>query len=244
LFEVAICDLKDSFLGLVRFPGRAPNDAVSVSSHSECPLITASAGCDGYDGRMQITSPKHGRTRRPSATCRRAVTIPIESRITILRHQKVILDTALAELYSVPVKRLNEQIKRNRKRFPADFMFHLTPRENKCLRSQFATSKIGRGGRRSLPYAFTEHGAIMAATVLNSEQAVEMSVYVVRAFVRLRAALAANRELAGRIAELEKHLETHDGAIQEIMKVIKKLMNPSPSRRSKIGFALPPTRTG
>jgi len=84
----------------------------------------------------------------------------------------------------------------------------------------------------------------MAATVLNSEQAVEMSVYVVRAFVRLRAALAANRELAGRIAELEKHLETHDGAIQEIMKVIKKLMNPSPSRRSKIGFALPPTRTG
>jgi len=122
-------------------------------------------------------------------------------------------------------------------------MFQLTPRENKSLRSQFATSNIGRGGRRSLPYAFTEHGAIMAATVLNSEQAVEMSVYVVRAFIRLRAALTANRELAGRIEELEKHLETHDGAIQEIIKVIKKLMNPSPSRRSKIGFALPPTRT-
>ena len=84
----------------------------------------------------------------------------------------------------------------------------------------------------------------MAATVLNSEPAVEMSVYVVRAFVRLRAALAANRELAGRIEELEKHLKTHDGAIQEIIKVIKKLMNPPPSRRSKIGFALPPARTG
>jgi len=96
----------------------------------------------------------------------------------------------------VPVKGLNEQAKRNRKRFPADFMFQLTPRENKSLRSQFATSKIGRGGRRSLPYAFTEHGAIMAATVLNSEQAVEMSVFVVRAFVRLREMLAANKELA------------------------------------------------
>ncbi len=170
--------------------------------------------------------------------------VPIESQITILRHQKVILDTALAELYNVPVKRLNEQTKRNRGRFPADFMFQLSPRENKCLRSQFATSNIGRGGRRSLPYAFTEHGAIMAATVLNSEQAVEMSVFVVRAFVRLREMLAANKELAGRIEELEKHLETHDGAIQEIIKVIKRLMNPPLSRRSKIGFALPPAQTG
>jgi hypothetical protein len=207
-------------------------------------LITASAGYDRYDGRMQITSPKTGRPRRPLAIRRKASAVSIDLRILILRHQKVILDTALAELYSVPVKRLNEQIKRNRKRFPADFMFHLTPKENKSLRSQFATSKIGRGGRRSLPYAFTEHGAIMAATVLNSEQAVEMSVYVVRAFVRLRAALAADRELAGRIAVLENHLKTHDGAIQEIIQVIKRLMNPPPSRRRKIGFALPPARTG
>jgi hypothetical protein len=151
----------------------------------------------------------------------------------ILRHERVILDTALTELYNVSVKRLNEQAKRNRKRFPADFMFQLTPRENRSLRSQFATSKIGRGGRRSLPYAFTEHGAIMAATVLNSEQAVEMSVFVVRAFVRLREMLAANRELADRIGELEKHLETHDGTIQEIINVIKSLMT-QPSR----GFLL------
>ena len=192
-------------------------------------MITASAGYDRYHGRMQITSPKTGRPRRPLAIRRKASAVSIDLRILILRHQKVILDTALAELYSVPVKRLNEQIKRNRQRFPADFMFHLTPRENKCLRSQFATSKIGRGGRRSLPYAFTEHGAIMAATVLNSEQAVEMSVYVVRAFVRLRAALAANRELAGRIEELEKHLETHDGAIRKAA-AISRFVSPAALR--------------
>lgn len=95
-----------------------------------------------------------------------------------------------------------------------------------------------------MPYAFTEHGAIMAATVLNSEQAVEMSVFIVRAFVRLRELLAANRELADRIEEVEKHVEIHDGAIQEIFAVIKRLMNHPASRRSKIGFALPSTRTG
>jgi cell division septum initiation protein DivIVA len=207
-------------------------------------LVTALAGCDRYHGSMQIRSPKPKLEQRTFAIRRRAAAVSIDLRILILRRQRVILDTALAELYNVPVKRLNEQTKRNRKRFPADFMFQLTPRENKSLRSQFATSKIGRGGRRSLPYAFTEHGAIMAATVLNSEQAVEMSVYVVRAFVRLREMLAANKELAARIDELEEHLETHDGAIQEIINVIKKLMNPPPSRRRKIGFALPSTRTG
>jgi len=123
-------------------------------------------------------------------------------------------------------------------------MLQLTPRENKSLRSQFATSKMGRGGRRTLPYAFTEHGAIMAATVLNSEQAVEMSVFVVRAFVRLREMLAANKELAARIEELEAHLETHDGTIQQIIGVIKNLMNPTRKRRSKIGFTIPQSRTG
>jgi hypothetical protein len=116
--------------------------------------------------------------------------------------------------------------------------------KNKSLRSQFETSNIGRGGRRSLLDAFTEHGAIMAATVLNSEQAAEISVFIVRAFVRLRELLAANRELADRIGELEKHVEMHDGTIQEIFTVIKRLMNRPTSRRSKIGFALPPTRTG
>jgi hypothetical protein len=150
----------------------------------------------------------------------------------ILRHERIILDTALAELYNVSMKRLNEQAKRNRKGFPADFMFQLTPRENK------------RGGRRSLPYAFTEHGTIMAATVLNSEQAVNNACFVVRPFVRLRETLAATRELADGIGELEKHLETHDGTIQEIINVIKSLMTQPPRRRSKIGFTFRSTRTG
>jgi len=116
-------------------------------------------------------------TRQLPANRRRAAVVPIESRITILGHQKIILDTALADIYGVTVKRLNQQVNRNRSRFPADFMFQLKPREFAILRLQFATSRRGHGGRRSLPYAFTEHGAIMAATVLNSEQAVEMSVF-------------------------------------------------------------------
>lgn len=192
---------------------------------------------------MAHSSPKQPARRKPIAI-RTAAAVSIDLRILILRHQRVILDTTLAELYSVPVKRLNEQVKRNRKRFPADFMFQLTSRENKLLRSQFATSNIGRGGRRSLPYAFTEHGAIMAATVLNSEQAVEMSVFVVRAFVRLRKMLAEDKELAAKIEDLEKHLETHDGAIQEIITLVKRLMSPPPRRKSKIGFVLPTVRTG
>lgn len=178
------------------------------------------------------------------ATRQRAAVVPIESRIAILRHQKIILDTALAEIYRVPVKRLNQQVNRNRERFPSDFMFQLKPREFAALRLQFATSKKGRGGRRSLPYAFTEHGAIMAATVLNSKEAVEMSVFVVRAFVRLRAMLGANKVFAARIEELEKHLATHDCNIQKIINIINRLMNPPANRRSKIGFSLPPARTG
>src|SRR5919197_752094 len=128
-----------------------------------------------------------------------SLAVSVESRILVLRQQKVILDSDLAELYGVPVKRLNEQVKRNQERFPPDFMFRLNPEESESLRSQNATSKTGRGGRRYAPYAFTEHGAIMAATVLNSERAVEMSVYVVRAFVQLRELIASNKELAQRL---------------------------------------------
>jgi len=192
---------------------------------------------------MQIRSPKPERTRRPAANRRRTAVVPIESRITILRNHKVILDTALAELYGVPVKRLNQQVNRNQERFPSDFMFQITPREFTILRLQFATSRLRHGGRRSLPYAFTEHGAIMAATVLNSTQAVEMSVFVVRAFVRVREILATNKEFAERLNELEKHLGAHDGTIQEIIGAIRRLMNPTRSRRSTIGFKLPNART-
>jgi len=163
----------------------------------------------------------------------------VESRILILRHQRVILDADIAELYGVPVKRLNEQVKRNQKRFPSDFMFQLNGKERGALRSQIATSKPRHGGRRYLPYAFTEHGAIMAATVLNSERAVEMSVFVVRAFVRLREMLATNRKLAGKIYELENRSDTHDASIQDLIEAIKELMTPSDPPRKRIGFQLP-----
>src|SRR5450432_1036292 len=173
--------------------------------------------------------------RRPAQ-----ITIPVESRILILRHQRVILDSDLAGLYGVSVKQLNQQIKRNRDRFPTDFMFRLTAKENESLRSQIVTSKKGRGGRRYPPYAFTEHGAIMTATVLNSKKAIEMNVFVVRAFVRMREMLAKNRQLAAKINELDRRLETHDTAIQEIMDAIKELMVPEGPSKRKIGFQLPP----
>jgi len=162
--------------------------------------------------------------------------VPIESRITILGHQKVILDTALADIYGVPVKRLNQQVRRNARRFPIDFMFQVTPRQFAILKMQFATSRLRHGGRRSFPFAFTEHGAIMAATVLNSDQAVEMSVFVVRAFVRLRNMIADNKVLASKIAELEEQMSVHDGKIQDIFQAINQLMAPLAKRRSKIGF--------
>jgi hypothetical protein len=163
----------------------------------------------------------------------------VESRILLLRHQRVILDTDIADLYGVPVKVLNQQVKRNRERFPADFVFQLTSKEDAVLRSQFVTSKQGRGGRRYAPYAFTEHGAIMAATVLNSERAVQMSVFVVRAFVRLREMLATNRKLAGKIDELENRLDTHDSTIQDLIEAIKELMKPEDPPRKSIGFQIP-----
>jgi hypothetical protein len=169
-----------------------------------------------------------------------SLAVSVESRILVLREQKVILDSDLAELYGVPVKRLNQQVKRNQERFPTDFLFQLTAEEQESLRLQNATSKVTRGGRRYAPYAFTEHGAIMAATVLNSERAVEMSVFVVRAFVRLRQMLATNQQLASKIDELEQRLDTHDASIQELIEAIRELMVPEPATGRKIGFQLPP----
>jgi phage regulator Rha-like protein len=172
-------------------------------------------------------------------TRRRTLPFSVESRILFLRRQKVILDADLAHLYGVQVKRLNQQVNRNREKFPSDFMFQLSGKEHESLRLQFATSKDRRGGRRYLPYAFTEHGVIMAATVLNSERAVHMSVFVVRAFVRLREMLATNRQLAGKIDELERQMESHDAAIQDIFATIKKLLIAKETPRQKIGFQLP-----
>jgi hypothetical protein len=164
----------------------------------------------------------------------------VSSKILILRNQKVILDTDLAELYGVPVKRLNEQIKRNPKRFPSDFLFTLTAAEYRVLRSQNATSSSTHGGRRYLPNAFTEHGAIMAASVLNSKHAIEMSIFVVRAFVQMRQAIAMNQHIVSKLAELEVRLDSHDGEIQALVEAIRELVEPLPANSRPIGFELPP----
>src|SRR3984957_8426787 len=151
--------------------------------------------------------------------------------ILVLRGHRVLLDSELAALYGVTTKRLNEQVKRNAERFPADFMFRLTRAETEALnRSQIATGSQKHRDPRFPPYAFTEHGAIMAASILNSPRAIEMSVYVVRAFVQLREMLASNKELARRFAQLEtrldKKLTPHDEAIAAILSAIRQLMHP------------------
>jgi len=163
----------------------------------------------------------------------------VSSKILVLRNQKVILDTDLAELYGVPVKRLNEQLKRNLQRFPPDFLFTLTRVEYQNLRSQNATSSFAHGGRRYLPYAFTEHGAIMAATVLNSKRAIEMSIFVVRAFVGMRQALAVNQHVVSKLSELEARLDSHDADIQDLVEAIRELMAPLPANSRRIGFEAP-----
>ncbi len=166
----------------------------------------------------------------------------IAGRIVILRGQRVIVDADLAALYGVPTKRLNEQVRRNAERFPADFMFALSQEEWDALRSQSATLKTGRGQHRKyLPYAFTEHGAIMAATILNSPHAVEVSIYVVRAFVQLRELLVGHKELAKRLNDLETRMErkllTQDQAIAGILDAIRQLMAPPPvAKKRPIGF--------
>ena len=162
----------------------------------------------------------------------------IESRILLIRGQKVILDADLALLYGVSTKRLNEQVRRNIDRFPPDFLFQLNAKEHDFLRSQFATLKRGRGQHRKyLPYVFTEHGAIMAAAVLDSERAVQVSIYVVRAFVQLREMLSSNKELARKLNELERKLVTHDRAITELIEAIRQLMaQPEPKKKRPIGF--------
>jgi hypothetical protein len=160
----------------------------------------------------------------------------IENQIVLVRSQKVFLDADLAALYCVRVKALNQSVKRNEERFPSDFVFQLTAEENEALRSQTVTSKSSRGGRRYAPYAFTEHGAIMAASVLNSPRAVEMSIFVVRAFLRLRETLATNKALAAKLAELEQRLESHDSTINEIIKAIHELAMPPEKPVRQIGF--------
>ena len=160
----------------------------------------------------------------------------IEQLIVLIRGHKVMLDSDLARIYGVTTARLNQQVRRNLDRFPGDFMFHLTKDEFTNLMLQFATSSSGYGGRRKLPYAFTEHGAIMLASVLNSPVAVRASLHVVRAFVRLRELLASNTELARKWAELEQRVTGHDEHIQSLFEAIRRLMAPPKTERKRIGF--------
>jgi phage regulator Rha-like protein len=157
----------------------------------------------------------------------------IERAILSIRGEKVMLDSDLAELYGVETKALNRAVKRNRSRFPNDFIFQLTVKEVKSLRCQIGTSNVGRGGRRYLPYAFTEHGALMLANVLNSERAAQTSVMVVRAFVRLRQMLASNAELARKLAALENK---YDAQFKVVFDAIRQLMSPPEPKRREIGF--------
>lgn len=160
----------------------------------------------------------------------------VQSAIYLIRGQRVMVDSDLAAIYQVTTKRLNQQFTRNRKRFPVDFAFRLTAGEFTNLRLQFATSNE-RGGRRYLPWVFTEHGAIMLASVLNSDVAVQASVRVVRAFVRLREMVAANAQLAGKLAELERRLDSHDEAIVNLFATLKRLLEPpEPKKKREIGF--------
>ncbi len=169
--------------------------------------------------------------------------VHIDSVIHTIRGERVILDTDLANIYGIPTFRLNEAVKRNRDRFPEDFLFQLSQNEYTALTSQIAISKRGRGGRRTLPYAFTEHGAVMAANILNSPRAVQMSIFVVRAFIKMRQTMTTNKVLIEKLQKLERRLtdrlDTHERAIVYVLEELKKLMDPpqlpEPKRRP-IGF--------
>ena len=159
----------------------------------------------------------------------------VGSGIHLLRGQRVMIDSDLAEIYQVSTKRLNEQLKRNRKRFPADFAFRLTAQEIENLRSQIATSS-SHGGRRYRPWVFTEHGALMLASVLNSEVAIQASVRVVRAFVRLRDMVSGNMQLAVKLAEMERRLDSHDTALVELFAALKRMLEREAKPKREIGF--------
>jgi len=248
-----------------RFAGAIFDEAESM--YASVTLASSDHSRMGYDIRLVEDSPDH----RASMLCFRhfsrqppismpakhslfGLPLPTEtigSRIVVLRGQKVLIDNDLAQLYGVETRRLNEQVRRNPDRFPADFMFQLNNEEYAYLISQIATSKTGRGGRRKLPLAFSEHGALMAATVLNSSRAVEMSLYVVRAFVQLREVLATHKELATRLAELEGKTELlalkHDqlagntrAQLKQVFDAIRQLMTPpEPAKKRAIGFVSP-----
>ena len=163
--------------------------------------------------------------------------VPVESitsRIFLIRGQKVMIDSDLAELYGVSTSRLNEQVRRNIDRFPNDFMFQLTDPEFSDLKSQIATSSWG--GRRKLPLVFTEQGVSMLSSVLRSEQAVQVNIAIMRAFVQLREMLSTHKELAYKLEELERKVGIHDQTILQLIEAIRQLMEPPAEKRKQIGF--------
>jgi hypothetical protein len=164
-----------------------------------------------------------------------AVIDSIENRIYVIRGQKVMLDSDLAEIYGVENKALIRTTKRNIHRFPLDFMFRLSKEEFDNLRCQIGTSS-SYGGRRYLPYVFTEHGAVMLAGVLNSPRAIEASIFVVRAFIRFRELLSSHRELAVKLKELESKIAGHDREIKALFEAIRQLMKPPEKSKRQIGF--------
>jgi phage regulator Rha-like protein len=159
----------------------------------------------------------------------------IERRIYFIRDHKVMFDSDLADLYQVPTFRLNEAVKRNQHRFPPDFMFQLTRQENESLTSHFAMSK-GRGGRRTLPYAFTEHGVAMLSSVLNSERAVQMNILIIRAFVKLRELFATHKDLARKIGDLESQQKEHGQQLSAVYSIVKRLIEAPSKPKRPIGF--------
>ena len=167
----------------------------------------------------------------------------LQARIYRIRGQQVMLDSDLAVLYKVPTFRLNEQVKRNRQRFPPDFMFQLTSVEWTALISQKAISKAGRGGRRYRPFAFTEQGVAMLSTVLNSERAIQVNIAIMRAFVKLRHAVFHNKDLAHKIERLEGRVEMHDTDIrilaQDVQDLKKKPISPDEKSPKVHGFSKP-----
>ena len=165
---------------------------------------------------------------------------PLLPRIHTIRRQRVVLDAGLAELYEVPTIRLNEAVKRNADRFPEDFRLQLTREEVANLISQNAISSRGHGGLRTLPWVFTEHGCLMAATVLRSDKAVQMSLYLVRAFVQMREQISSNLGVLKRLAEIDKKLLEHDVVLREVVERLSPLLNPSAdedgAKKPKIGY--------
>lgn len=165
-----------------------------------------------------------------------AALVKLDSRIVILRGVRVMIDADLASAYGVSTRALNQAVKRNRTRFPADFAFQATRQEAEILRSQIVISNGSRGGRRTRPWAYTEHGAIMAASVLNSRRAADMSVFVVRAFIRLRQAALDHAQLASKLFLLEQRVGRHDKALGDVLAALRRMVQPSSRQKRAIGF--------